>query len=320
MKTKSRTILIISISCIAAGILLAGAGRLLGGRPGYQITGTGLYSASNSGDVYRLEKTRLDRFTDLEVTVAGNADIELLPSDDEDFYLEYALDAAYNEPQWEISSDTFTLSQSGGGSLGTLFFFGSDFGIQSRDSCFIRIYIPAASSLSSVCVRDDAGNLDISGLSAEKASFDVDFGNLTVTGSTFGTLELYNDSGTTEVADTSAGSVISQNSFGSSSLKSVTAENVDITAESGSITLDVAGLETLTGNNEFGSTQIMLHDPLSSFSCQLETEFGSIQLPGSYEGRYISDGFGEESYSHETGGTRSLIFTAESGDITIREK
>lgn len=94
MKRRTKRILIFSLSCMAAGALLTGAGRLAGGYPGFAYTRDGIVSASSSAEPYTMEKAALEDLTSVEIDIDTLADVRILPSDDGHFYLEYVLDSA----------------------------------------------------------------------------------------------------------------------------------------------------------------------------------------------------------------------------------
>ncbi|HJD47703.1 MAG TPA: DUF4097 domain-containing protein [Candidatus Mediterraneibacter norfolkensis] len=325
MKRKTKMILIFSVSCIAAGALLTGAGRLWGGSPGFAWTRDGIVTASSSRDPYSMEKTPVDELTSVEINIGSAADISILPSDDEKFYLEYLLDGAYDSPQFEISSGRLTLAQAEGTASGGIFLFGSGlnfgsgFGIKDV-SPYVRLYVPSDSMLSDVSAYSDAGSVEVRDLSAGKASFSASFGDLTLDNCIFGSLEAVTDSGSIEGSDIQTGSLVAENDFGSTAFRSTAVTSARITASSGDILLEAQELETLEGSNDFGDTRICLSDPLSSYSCNLSTDFGDIILPDNISGGHVSDGFGEGSYTSEGSGDRQITFTASAGEIEIEER
>ena len=320
MKKSTKIILITSACLMTAGALLTGAGLIAGGAPGYMITGSGLRTASSRNDMYQLKKTSVDRLTAVNITMDVSADIEILPSDDGNCYLEYLLDGDYPEPRWEVHDGTLTLTQEDSGISGGVFFFGSDFGRTLRQDPFIRVYVPEDISLSDLDIYNDAGSIEVRKIHSEKASLNADFGNLSISGCDFGSLELNDSSGGIEVTDTRSDTLISRNDFGDSSFSGMSVLSAEITSGGGSIYLDAENLENLTGSNDLGSTDIILHAPLSDFSCDISTDFGSISLPDNAPGNYVSDGFGEESYESSGTEEKKITFSAASGDIDIEEK
>lgn len=70
MKLRSKLILTVSLSCMGAGLLLAGAGALCGGVPGILISSEGFQPASRSKEPYILEKTQIDPFSAAEMDLS----------------------------------------------------------------------------------------------------------------------------------------------------------------------------------------------------------------------------------------------------------
>lgn len=324
MKQRTKRILIFSLSCMAAGALLTGAGWLAGGYPGFVYTRDGIVSASSSAEPYTMEKTALDDLTSVEINIDSLADVHIQQSDDDHFYLEYVLSSAYGKPQYEVTSGKFTFSQGDGNAGGAVLFgsgltFGSGMGIKEVSPC-VRLYVPSGKELSDLSVYSDSGDLEILGIHAGQASFTASFGDLTMERCVFDSLETRTDSGTIEASDIKTDSLVSENDFGSTTFRSTAVSSAEITASSGDILLEAEGIQTLEGSNDFGDTQIVLSDPLSSYSCDLTTDFGDISLPSGASGSYVSDGFGEDSYTSEGSGGRAITFTASSGDLEVEEK
>ena len=69
MKPVTKKVLIESACCIAAGIVLTGAGLAAGGFPGLQITRSGVLSSSDTPAPHQLDKTQIDPFTDMEIVI-----------------------------------------------------------------------------------------------------------------------------------------------------------------------------------------------------------------------------------------------------------
>ena len=324
MKRRTKRILIFSLSCMAAGALLTGAGRLAGGYPGFAYTRDGIVSASSSAEPYTMEKTALEDLTSVEIDIDTLADVRILPSDDGHFYLEYVLDSAYGTPHYELTSGKHTLSQ-GEGNAGSAFFFGSGLnlgfgaGITETSPC-VRLYVPSDKELSYITVYSDSGDLEVRGLHAGQASFTASFGDLTLEQCTFASLETTTDSGDIEASDIKTDTLVSENDFGDTSFRNAAIVSAEATASSGDILLEAEGLQTLNGSNDFGDTQIILSEPLSSYTCDLAADFGDIILPDSASGIYVTDGSSEGTYASEGSDGRQITFKASSGDIELEEK
>lgn len=308
MKKITRNILIISSGFMAAGIIFTGIGLASGGIPGLAITPHGVLSASDSPEPYRLEKTAIDTFKETDININSEADITLLPSDDENFYLEYSLDGDYGSPQWDVTNGKITLSQgsnsTGGFSVG-------------NSQPFIRLYIPEGTRLSSLNIYNDYGDLDLDGITADTCTASLNYGDMEMENCSFDTVEIELESGDLDAAGSSVNDLTLTNYYGDSTLEDMTVVNGDFTIDSGDLLLDADGLESMIGSNDYGDTTLILADELDSYSFALTTEFGEIALPQSAMGRLDSD-YMEMHYTQKGKGNRSVAFTAASGNITLK--
>lgn len=342
MKPVTKKILILSSCFMGAGVILTAAGIFAGGRPGFMFTEEGFVSASSAAsetrENYRLEKTAIDPFTGIDLRLDSQADIEFLPSEDGQFYLEYSLSGYAGRPEWDVSGDTFTLSQEEQVVQG-FYLFGPDFSIPSAPSSpYIRLYIPENCVFSEVGLTSGYGDLSMAGFHAETLSIYLDFGSLTLenisadtiscsldygdmemNGCSFTDADVQLSAGDLDAADSSADTLNLVNEYGDSSFENSSIRAADVTVEFGDLTLDVSGLETLTGENEYGDTLFILHEPLDMFSFLLNTEFGAIRLPDDASGRLTSNEYSDEmSYETDSGSRKQIEFTAADGDIEIQ--
>ena len=336
MKKATRNILIISACFMGAGIPAAAAGVAAGGWFGIQITRDGIRSSSSGSEPYRLEKTRLDDFSGIKIDIGSEADIEFVPSDDEYCYLEYTLKGNGAGPEWNITDNTFTLTQNGVIATG-FFLTGSDLSWSSGP--VIRLYIPKDTAFSDVDIYNDYGNismgsissdtltlnlesgdLDMENISAGAADIYLDYGNLAMRACRFTEAKIETDSGNIEAEDTVTDTLLLTNNYGDSTLENTTVRSADLTVESGGLYLEASGLETITGVNEYGDTTFVFGDDIESYSFDLLTEYGEISFSGDAPGRLISRDGSEMSYTTDAGGNKKIRFTAESGDIQIHKK
>lgn len=318
MKLRSKLILTVSLSCMGAGLLLAGAGALCGGVPGILISSEGFQPASRSKEPYILEKTQIDPFSAAEMDLSCSADIQILSSDDGNCYLEYLLDGSGQEPSWEVSGGRLVLTQQSR-SRGGVFLFGTD--IFSRDANpRVRLYLPEESVLSDLEITSSYGDFSCSALSAETADIHMDYGDLTLSGSTFGTLSLDLGSGDTDIRETTADTLVLSSEYGNCTLRKMTVKDADIELEYGNFDLEASGLQTLNGTSEYGDISLILSDGAAGYSYRLSTEYGDISLPGSVPGRILRDEDGEPFFEREESSGKSITFATEYGNISIGDQ
>ena len=351
MKPLTKKLLITSSCLMAAGALLIGAGYALGGWPGLKLTRSGLSSDSDRKEPYILRKTKIDAFTKADLNIGSEADIEILLSEDENFYLEYTMNGEYGEPVWDVSDDLLSLKQNDT-TIGGIYFFqmGS---VSDHESYSLRLYLPEGTVLSSLDIYNDFGSLDMKGIQTDAFSASLDYGNLNLSSCQFETADLqldygnlylkqvltdeldavldYGDlemtdcrlgrgnielsSGDLASSSSAADSLVVINEYGDLDLEQMTIRDADITLESGDLYFDAEGLESFTGTNEYGNAVILLHDDLDSYFFDLVTEFGELRLPESVSGRIESDV--NEMHFVKSDGSKTVKFTAESGDIEV---
>lgn len=317
MKKATKIILIVSASCMGAGMVLAAAGIAVGGWPGFSFSRQGIRSASVQPEPYELKKDISDPFSNIRIRLSGEADIRILPSDDEHCYLEYVLDGNYDTPELTVTNDTLTLTQTGG-SIHGVYFFGPGIDPDNTDP-YVRLYLPAGMSLSDIEIYNDYGNLDMEQVTCDSLSAELSYGDLSMDTVSASALSCYLDYGDLDIQDcTFTDSLTLVNDYGDSSLKNTAVRSADLTVNSGDLYLEAAGLETLEGVNEYGDTTLVLNDDISGYSFDLMTEYGTITIPEGAQGKLSSDDIGEMSWETTAAGNKKIQFTAEAGDIKLQ--
>ena len=314
MKPVTKKILIVSTCCIAAGIILTGAGLAAGGFPGLQITASGIRSSSDEPEPYRLEKTQIDPFTDMEIVI-DDGDLEILPSADGNCYLEYLLDGSGNEPDWEVSGGTFRFTQNTV-STGGIFLFGTDLP-ELLSNPRVRLYLPGDMQLTDAEITNRFGDVTAESLSSDSLQITVEFGDLEMKDCRSDDMELELDAGRLTASDTQSDSLVLVNEYGDSELKNMVIRTADFTIETGTLTLDASGIETLTGINEYGDTELSIRDDLTLYSIDLYNDYGDIAIPDTLPGRVSEHDLFEHSYQSAADSDRSISFQAEMGDIEL---
>lgn len=357
MKINTKKLVIVSCILIAAGVLLMGIGYLLGGRAGVAFSGEGVVSPyKGSRDPYIMKKTKIDPFSDAEIKIESYADIHILPSGDDNFYLEYKLDGNYGEPVCQVRDDTLTLAHTDRpqnyGVRMYFFHFGVAEGIRNAN---VNLYIPEGEEMGRLDVQNDSGELSVEGLAFGDARLEVSYGDAELRDLSFQDLELDMESGDLEMEDVSAKDLLLKNEYGNVTLKrtafqkaeaklesgklkaddltcdtltakvdygdvdleGVSVETAEFTLESGNLDLDAGKLTDLTCRSDYGNVKIRLPGDISEYSVNARSEYGSIDLPAGAPGRQISED-GEEVYTSEGKKKGSITVNVESGDIDIQ--
>lgn len=314
MKKTTKIILLISCILMGAGIILAGIGFAIGGIPGISFTGKGISSASTSEN-YAFAKTELSDFHNISIDISSMADIRLMPSADEHFYVEYLLDGVYNEPRCEVADDTFYLEQTGASA--SLISFGTGFYMtDAGKEPYCTLYVPEGTVFHNVTVNNDSGNFRAESIEADNTELHLNFGNLTMEDCSFEKLVIEADSGDITAANVLADTLTVSNNFGDSTFENFTGKKVTADIDSGDFYMEARKLDSFTGENDFGNTTLLLPDTLEEYTFDVSTDFGSITLPKNAPGFYHED-FGEEIYQSDGNSTKTIQITVDSGDIEI---
>ena len=314
MKKTTKRMLLLSCSLMAAGLLFTGIGFAIGGLPGISWSKKGIASASSQTE-YRQEKEKTQPFKNIKIDIHSMADVCLLPSDDQNFYVEYVLDGDYNTPSCEVKNNTLYLGQDG-----TSLSFSFDFNWQATQTdAYCNVYIPKDVPLGTLDIYNDAGNLTISSVFADTASMSLDFGDLTMKDSSFKDLTLEMDSGDISAKSVHAEVLSLSIFFGDSTLKDFSGKEASVYIDSGDFLMEAAALDSFTGENDFGDIELLLAEPLDSYSFDLAADFGNILLPeNAAKGYYSKEEDGEDYYKTEGKADKTIHITVDSGDIEIK--
>ena len=107
MKKSKKIILTISAVTLTAGVLLTGIGYMKGGRFGFVFSDGKFISADSIEEEkqpFILEKKKLDSVKGIDINILSYADIRILPSADNSFYLEYNLPGEYPKPSSPVQT------------------------------------------------------------------------------------------------------------------------------------------------------------------------------------------------------------------------
>lgn len=355
---KSKIFVVIALCFMAMGLLVGGLGYILGGRPGFYINSRGIHAANSndSNSVYTLEKTELNAFTKLDVTV-GFADIRLVPSDG--YYLEYRLMAVGKEPTYGVKDNTFKLTEFEEKRTNSFFNFftnsGMNFFTINSERYYVNLYVPEDVYFEWVHLSNSSGNVKLDTLLAKELVLNLSFGNLDMEDFEGDTFEASLSSGNITGGSIRGKDVTIVNSFGNINCESITADTAEITLSSGNLKSDVLDAKTLNvinsfgevtfdtlinsngeislssgdfeaGNavlgfidieNSFGDVDIRLKDDPEKYSFNLETDFGDVRLKDGGKKGKANVG---SSYVADRNDDNEIKVYCSSGNITISKE
>lgn len=351
MSKTIRRILVTSISCIVVGAVLFAAGTWMGGETGFYINRTGFHSSrelreASGKQLAVLEKTELDSFRSMDIETDYN-DIEILPSEDGRYYLEYRLYTYGSEPQYHVSQDTLTFQciQNPQTQMNVAGFMVWNTN-SSREQGVVRVYVPNDLPLQAVSLTNSDGNLQYNGPDADIFQITSSYGNVNLTGRKAGQitisasdgtivchsvecdrLQLENHYGDTDLGDITAselkidvsdgavtmkqmdtGIVDIVNQYGSVDGKAVIADVFSLKMSDGSCSLKQADLKQADLENSYGSLDIELTGVEDDYNYDLKNTYGSITV-GKREQ--------EEKYEKDHGSKRNINASASDGDMVL---
>lgn len=357
MKKITKRILIISAATAGTGLLTMGIGLGLGGRPGVVFGKDGIQSPYQKKNPYYQEKTALDKFSNLNLKIGSSADVRILPSNDEKYYVEYLLDGEYSEPACKVENDTLYLSQEESNEVYTGV-FGLYFGDFESVNASVTLYIPEDAVLKQTDIYNDSGDTDISGVKFQTARIESSYGDLTlreVSGKDMdvnlddGALtvndlntenfSLLSESGDTEISNSVLGNAHFQMTYGELAFDTVKADFLTVTSEDGNVTLketsckstdftleygnlnfEAAALETLTCDMVYGDVTLSLPESITAYQLSANLEYGDLTLPKDAAPVLRDDESDEISYQSEKtdkNAKRVISIYSEDGNVTV---
>lgn len=315
MKTITKKILIVSSCLMAAGVVIGGIGFIIGGRPGIQITSEGISSTPSNSEPCQLKKTKLDSFSEAKITVDSYADIQILPSDDNNYYLEYRLDKSYGKPKYTVDDDVFTFQHQNLGvhflSIGILYF-------DDLSDTYVHLYVPKGKVIEYMHLYNDTGDVSISDVNFTESKIAVDYGGLTLDHTRFGSLDLHLDSGDFTTEDTKISDLTLKNEYGNNELNQYKGDFITAKLDTSSLTIDAVELKSLDCDVEYGDVDLTLPGKLDDYTFDISVEYGDIQLPDGAPKGHFRDRDDEEEYYQTNGdGKRLIHIESDTGDVEI---
>lgn len=337
----------IAVSIVFCGIII-----------GTGINQKGTASASTREEIHShvLEKTKLEDFSELSITISY-ANVSIIPSDG--YYLEYRLDGTCEEPAYSVSNGKFQFKE---GAVQrkyriTLNPFGySSVYYENQEPFYLNLYVPKEQYFELFSIYNDSGNVDIEKLQAKKAELTLDYGNLNLENFTgdslsltlnsgnaeFGTVSCKEltisdeygnvtgdnlsasasvlaelDSGNFKVQQLSADTFSLTNDYGNTDIYSFTSTNGTFSIDSGNLSLLDADFKNITITNEYGDVDLELRQSITEYNYDLFAEYGTISMDGK---DIKTNDDGESSCHKDNGKARKIKVTCDSGNITITTK
>lgn len=347
---------IVCAGMIGVGVLLSGAGYLMGGRvwgiglgaAGIYVNSPNLAQEGENAVAYVKNVEKLEAFDSMDiVTEYGNVDI--ISSDH--YGIEYCVDSRYDFAP-EVVNGCLAAKQTNTAQNGGEWTFwgigGSSVMFGGREDEYIKVYIPKEAALTSVKVYAEAGKVECRGIKADKLELDADFGNMSLYDVQGAETTLLAGSGRLEVDGFTGETLTIVQEFGDVILENViVGGKSDIKSESGGVTLEKYETDSLIVNCDFGDVDgkevaaTTGNLTLESGTCEIgwtkiktltvESDFGDVkltlpELTENYNLELETD-FGDvrvdradegAHYHASVTGTDSIAVHCESGSIRIK--
>ncbi|MCR5581270.1 MAG: DUF4097 domain-containing protein [Pseudobutyrivibrio sp.] len=142
----------------------------------------------------------------------------------------------------------------------------------------IRIMIPTGTTLDSLVVAVDAGDIDIVDVKGDEMTVDTDAGDYRVTDVAFTKGSLTADAGDIKISDSVFDSMKVDADLGNIDIKNVKADAVQLNVEAGDVNAD-GDFKKLEATCELGAIDITVPDP-DQVDLDLDCELGSIEVNG----------------------------------------
>lgn len=357
MKKVTKRILITSAVMAGTGVVLMGAGIALGGWPGVVFTQAGIRSPHEQKEPYRQEKKKISPFSDITVHIGSEADVRIVSSDDENYYIEYMLDGDYSKPKCEIKNGKLSFSQEYQSEYMTGV-FGMNFGSIETEESYVTVYIPKGTTLEYAEVYTDYGDTEWSDVNGKTVSIEGDCGDLKVKQAEISSLSLTANEGDALVDTVKTGALAAQFEYGDCTFKGIEGKELsidsecgdveleqvsfdkvtvealegdvlakavscltaDVTLEYGDFSFDAEKLENLTCRSECGDVELILPEAMEQYQFDLQLEYGDLSLPKDAPRQLYREEDGEVSYQileSEKNKGKKISIVSEEGDVKI---
>ena len=311
MNKIAKTALMTGTALCVAGVVLSTAGYFAGGKDFTYASDHFYVSGGNSSDknLAVMEKQQIDDFTKLDVDFS-NLDLEIRPSDDTHYYMEYKLEKnGKKDPlTWEDKDRKLTLKEyegSSGNYLNT-----------------VILYVPENAELSEGDIHLSDGDLNAEQLLCEKMTVKLSNGDMNLDRGEFKDFEATLGDGELEIGDIRPGSLKLKNSNGDVTLKRAVLGDGEISLGDGELQI---GDSSFNGDMDISSSDgdvsiEMKAGSVKKTNIHLETTDGDVDASGVSEGR-SSEGDSYSVYENKVDTSApALNVKCGDGDITLTEK
>lgn len=297
---------IVSAGMIGVGILLSCAGYLMGGRvwgiglgtAGVRVNSPNLMHDGGKVITYVEETENLEAFHSMDIAMEyGN--VSIIPSDH--YGIEYCVDSRYDFTP-EVVNGCLVAKETDIARYYDQWVFwgigGSSVLPGGQKDEYINVYVPEETEFTTVKVYADFGEVECSGIKADKLELDADFGDMSLSDMKGTETTLLAGGGKLELTGFAGETLTICNEFGDVNMENVeSTKSVNVTMESGRLKAERMQTGELTVVQEFGD--VILENVIVGGASDMRSESGGITL---------------EQYE-----TDSLIVNCDFGDVDGKE-
>ena len=325
------TLLTAVLLCIIGGILVTAgiAGNGLNDLADATQNTSGTLNGTSKE--YRMDKTRLEDITNIQVELS-NMSFQILPSDDDFCYLSYQTTGGKKNPvSYEVKDGTLSLKEndrnisfSSGIDYGSLtdMLLGKKSDSDSYDYLAV-LYLPKETILKSADIHLDYGDVIIRGLTADSFDVSLNCGDLNIRELNADSFDVSLNCGDLNIRELNADAFDASLDYGDATLKDCHLNNGTLKMSDG----DTSVTGTLfTGKNiiesSYGDVSVTLdEEQKDALNLSCSTSYGEINLPKSLQdsaSRLTSSDDIQEFEKQGTDPSTSFTVKCNDGDITIQ--
>ncbi len=306
MRKNVKGLFVAGIVLCAAGAGLFAVGAATGGIP--YAKASDLNKMNGKAKIQEnavMEKTKLEPIDRLEIQL-GDADLEILPSGDENYYLSYTLPNAKTEEALSYKEEDGCLMLSDNRSNGKFIQIDISFiswmlgGRESMEENKVTLYVPETSAFENSRIEISDGDLELEGSSWKNTELELHYGDIELKDCIFDGGKIVSSDGSMEAQDLELKDLQMEFRYGDVEWNRVSAKDCGMKLSDGNLEaekLDITG--NLEIRNAYGDVEVQLADACrEALSMELQTKYGDIELADdlSGEGRFTEQ---EDKASYE---------------------
>lgn len=341
----SLLLILIGIGFTSAGFFLGG--RIYGF--GLNRDGLHVYTPGDNETTYTEETVALEAFNSIETDIEF-LELKIAPQDNYSlsYKVNSQSDLSYEIEDGTLKiSEQYRNTDNNMFDFHWFFFGSTNSSHQEKE--YLEIYVPQNTRLHEISVSNDFADVLLTELTAESVSVQSDYANIEISELSVASLAAETESGKLVIADTTGNILSINNSYGDTELSGLQFdETADFTCESGCISIDnvafhswkadaqygdIEGdtvscdtvtlslessncdikdftVHSLDAESEYGDISLRLTAPANTYSYELRTEYGSIDLEG-------YDTEDETTLITHTDSEKQIKINCESGNIKI---